>query len=224
MKCVKSDMELSFEPSLVTGPFSLGTMELLGLLIRGQAKGNIAAFCTDSNGELVPNDWPISDVGLLSFSEVETGIPVCDTLKRPRYPVFVLHGGGKLRCTHDCNNNFCFTVFSRADHFTIAYGDEAFSQEPSTFYINVWNGLPPNRGLQRVRVNASKGMAPMCKGKPSNTYYKPTAGEIEEVIQAHSGDREKTVSAVFCLWGKLECSLKFPCFLSRITLTNGDMR
>jgi len=32
-------------------------------------------------------------VGLLSRSEVETGIPVCDALKRPARPVWLVHGG-----------------------------------------------------------------------------------------------------------------------------------
>lgn len=172
IEAVRRDMELSFEPSLVTGPFSVGTMELMALLMRGEARGNIGAVATGDDGALVDNDWPaVSDVGLLSYSEVETGVPVCDALKFPRYPVYVLHGG---------------------DHFTIMYAEAPFPANGGKFIVHVWNGLPPARQHQSVRVDAKNGLAKRTRGRTGGTYYKPSPGEMDEIIQAHAGDRERS--------------------------------
>lgn len=40
-----------------------------------------------------PSNWEETSVGILSFSELESNVPVCDSLKSPTLPVWILHGG-----------------------------------------------------------------------------------------------------------------------------------
>ena len=36
------------------------------------------------------NNWGASSVGMLSYSELETSIPICDSLKSPTQPVWLM--------------------------------------------------------------------------------------------------------------------------------------
>eukprot|EP00947_MAST-08B_sp_MAST-8B-sp1_P002785 g2785.t1 len=103
------------EPPLVVGPNSVCSSDLMSLLLRGVASANIFAYDPlaaaksggsdskedgdgddkDKEGGGAPKvDWPAEvEVGLLSTTEKEFNMPVCDRLKAPAVPVWILHGG-----------------------------------------------------------------------------------------------------------------------------------
>jgi len=155
------------ELPLVTQAFScwLCTTELLSLMLRGSAAGNVGAFCGDGRRN---GSWDGARVGLLSTSEQQTGVPVADALKSPSCPVWILHGG---------------------DHFTVAWAtamppDSAGAQ----FVLSHWNGLPPGGPrLAQLTVLAPHG----AKAGPQEVpkFYKPRPGEVAEVVQAEPEDK-----------------------------------
>ena len=81
-------------PPLIIGRFALCSSELLSLLMRASCDGNVGSY--NDTGKKV--DWPESTpVGMLSYAELETSIPVCDRLKSPaEAPVWIVHGGDHL--------------------------------------------------------------------------------------------------------------------------------
>ena len=106
----KMDMASSgTEPPLVVGPHSVCSSDLMSLLLRGVASENIFAYNPlaqavkaaeggeggdGGEGSSPKVDWPQSvEVGMLSSSEKEFNMPVCDRLKSPDAPVWILHGG-----------------------------------------------------------------------------------------------------------------------------------
>lgn len=158
------------EQSLVAGPFWLGTSELMGLMMTGKARGNVGAFAPDGTLQ----NWPPCEIGMLSFAEVETGIPLCDSLKCPKYPVWVIHGG---------------------DHFSLLFcGDVEtdFESENAEFEVFHWNGLPPNRSFQTIKVLAENGACKPARPRNKKKWFKPQPGEIDEIIQALPEDRAKS--------------------------------
>ena len=73
---------------------------------------------------------------MLSYAETETGIPLCDALKTPKHPVWVIHGG---------------------DHFTLAFCSAYPADEKEvSFEMYHWNGLQPNRAMRTFKVFAEK--------------------------------------------------------------------
>lgn len=144
----------------------LCSIELMSLLLRGTAHGNVGVFHADGSTN---KTWEgFNTVGILSRSEKEKGIPMADALKSPTTPVWILHGG---------------------DHFTVAWAAAATPAAPgSQFTLYHWNGLPPGGPrLAELKVNACKGAVAT---KPPK-FYKPEPGEIEEVVQADPEDKKK---------------------------------
>ena len=168
---IKADLvEADNEPSLVVGPFWQCSFELMLLLMFGKAHGISNLYAYSSEGKL--QNLPPSRVGMLMMSETETGVPVCDSLKTPIDPIWILHGG---------------------DHFTIVFSDEYPLNEPDAcFQLAFWNGLPPGQGFQELKVFSEKGAIGPAPEKRKVKWFKPRVGEIDELIQAHPGDREKT--------------------------------
>lgn len=152
---------------LVFGINWLCTSELVSLLLRGNAGGGVGAY----NATGRRTEWTGGfGVGLLSMLEKETGIPVCDALKSPAKPVWVVHGG---------------------DHFTILFGLQPCPTEAgSTFELFHWNGLPPaGPRMARIKITAPKGPAAPAPAAHKETYYKPEPGEIDDLVQAHGDDK-----------------------------------
>jgi len=145
----------------------LCSTELLSLLMRGSAMGNVGAHSEEG-----PNTtWEgHNTVGLLSKSEKDKGVPIADALKNPLTPVWILHGG---------------------DHFTVAWSSAATPTEPgSKFKLHHWNGLPPGGPrLAEMDITATKGA--ISQGASPSKFYKPEPGEIEEVVQADPDDKKK---------------------------------
>lgn len=156
------------EVPIVTKAFScwLCSMELLSLILRGSARGNVGAFNADGS----PNrSWDGVPVGILSRSEKETGIPMSDALKGPPNPVWILHGG---------------------DHFTVAWAKAAPQMDAgASFALHHWNGLPPGGPrLTQLSVTAIQGTTAGPKEKPK--FFKPEPGEVDELVQADTADKQ----------------------------------
>eukprot|EP00929_Paragymnodinium_shiwhaense_P002611 TRINITY_DN102911_c0_g1_i1.p1 TRINITY_DN102911_c0_g1~~TRINITY_DN102911_c0_g1_i1.p1 ORF type:complete len:536 (+),score=109.83 TRINITY_DN102911_c0_g1_i1:91-1698(+) len=151
---------------LVVGPHSLCSTELMGLLLSGLARGNVSAYGSDG-GKV---SWrPAGDVGMLSRDEIEMGVPLADQLKSPQKPVWVLHGG---------------------DHFTLLWAP-ASSANSGSVDLLFWNGLPPNRGLSRLRLrNASLEPSPPAPEVHVQSHWRAKVGEVESIVQARAEDKK----------------------------------
>lgn len=160
------------EPPLVIGNNWLCTSDLVNLLLCGEAKGNVSAYSPNTQEKLkfLPT---IYGVGLLSYGEIEAGIPVADELKSPQNPVFLLHGG---------------------DHFTVLFSiDGPIPTGPGEFTMYQWNGLPPSGPrMCKLHIKAVNGPAKPAADKHKDTYVKPETGEIDDVVQAHPEDRTRS--------------------------------
>jgi len=170
---LRADLRASAtEPPLIVGKFFLCSFEMMSLLMRGNAQGNIGAF-----DPLAPDrrhDWKEdTGVGLISRSfEEQAGMPVCDRLTRPSLPVWIVHGG---------------------DHFTTLCApsrpllDAAGSAE---FTLLHWNGLSPGRRFSQLRVEAPHGPRGPAPARHAATFFKPVPGEIDGVVQADPEDKK----------------------------------
>jgi len=145
----------------------LCSMELLSLLLRGCAFGNVGGFSA-VGGKNESWDGKTS-IGILSCEEQKQGIPMAEPLKNPPSPVWILHGG---------------------DHFTLAWCKTHPSQDAgATFTLHHWNGLPPGGPrLSDLSVKAVKGSVTGA-GAPDE-FYKPEPGEIDEIVQADPDDKK----------------------------------
>mmetsp|Transcript_18844 Transcript_18844/g.36978 ORF Transcript_18844/g.36978 Transcript_18844/m.36978 type:complete len:510 (+) Transcript_18844:157-1686(+) len=155
------------ELPLVVGPHQLCTSELLMLLLTGRAAGGVGAYAP-FGGEKVSIDVP-TGIGLLSFSELETGIPVNDRLKTPAQPVWVLHSG---------------------DHFTLLFSDEQLDQYKPPLQLWHFNGLPPaGPRMAQIEIYGEKE-AENAPRVHQESYFKPAVGEIEDIVQANESDKK----------------------------------
>jgi len=166
------------QPPLIFGPFSLCTSELMSLLLRGTADGNVGAYGPVGGAKV---DWPASTpCGMLSNLEVEHGIPVCDRLKSPASPVWILHGRDH------------FTVAFMYPSVTLEAGEESEEDaqampEAKTFTMWQWNGLPPNGPrMAKVQVTArySAPPAPADHKQGVRVFHTPVPGQIYDIVQA----------------------------------------
>merc|ERR1712137_98571 len=166
---VKQDALKNGELPLLYGPFSLCTSELLMLMLSGVADGSVGAYTplgVKRQGDIsIP-----SGVGLLSYQEFESGIPIHDILKSPKYPVWILHSG---------------------DNFTVLYSHEILESLVPPLRLTHWNGLPPGGprlAILELQGDIVAGDAPETK---TDSYCKPLPGEIEDIVQADPVDKVK---------------------------------
>lgn len=163
---VKKDLAAEMENGpLVLAPTFVCSMGLMGLILKGAARGTISAYAA-IGGQ--PLDWPAAlGVGMLSFSEVDSGVPLCNTLKNPTHPVWVLHGG---------------------DHFTVLFSTKDIKSE----IVELWhyNGLPPSGPRMCKIMLKSKGVAPLApEGPREDSFMPPVPGQIEGVVQCNPQDK-----------------------------------
>jgi hypothetical protein len=164
------------ELPLVYGMNWLCTTELMGILICGQAKGNVSAYNTTGDRMTYANGVNNFGIGLLSNIEIEgAGVPVNDVLKCPQYPIYILHGG---------------------DHFTLLFDLEARNEEEREknvpFEMFHWNGLPPlGPRMCKLSIIAPSGARAKNPEKYEATFYKPEAGEIDDVVQPDKNDMKE---------------------------------
>jgi hypothetical protein len=209
---VKTDVMVDMgEPPLVVGPHRICSSELMALLLKGVASGNFGAQnATNTAG----NDWPPAlGVGMLSSSELEGSMTICNALKSPAQPVWVLHGG---------------------DHFTLAWAAAAGgagdgespptvpSTTPSEFILYHWNGLPPHGPrMATITVTAPLGAAPPVEDGPrESTFQPPIPGEIEGIVQAVEEDKRDRPD-FYESW-RYECVLAVPDPDGKIYGTGGE--
>lgn len=193
VELIKKDMEQSGgEPPLVIPPFSLCSSELLMLLVRGEANGNVGAYDLAVPGTIAqvssasqPGQPPAVavagkvtwtsklEVGMLSLDEADSGVPLADKLISPEKPVWIMHGG---------------------DHFTVSWMSNPLSSGESDmgkkFDMLHWNGLPPaGPRLAHMIVTAPSGSRGPAPKKHKPAYYKPIPGQIQDVVQALPDDK-----------------------------------
>ena len=145
---------------LVSGPFALCGTELISLLLGGVARCNVGAYDPASGAKVT---WRTAgDVGLISADELESGVPVCDVLKSPLKPVYVMHGG---------------------DHFTVLWHPtasvqarlqarvkEIFSQLMAAAAAQGGGSCAPNEA-------AAKALEQAGREAHTDPSYLPTSGE-----------------------------------------------
>lgn len=168
---IAQDMVVDGGPPLVMGPNWFCSFSLISLVLRGIASGNIGAF--DRIDSSKPNDWEHTlGVGVISqVYESEVGMPICDTLKSPRFPVWVVHGG---------------------DHFTTLWcpDKELDDSAGSKFTLLHYNGLPPGGPkTSSIVIESSQGPAESAPETLNKTFFKPVVGSIEGVVMANSEDK-----------------------------------
>ena len=90
----------ALELPLVYGNFWVSSSELVALVLRGVADGNVGAYGAVGGKNLIE---PL-DVGIISMTGTTSSIPMADAYLNPTTPVWLLHG---------------------TDHFTVLFADEA---------------------------------------------------------------------------------------------------
>eukprot|EP01125_Pyxidicula_operculata_P020870 TRINITY_DN7842_c0_g1_i1.p1 TRINITY_DN7842_c0_g1~~TRINITY_DN7842_c0_g1_i1.p1 ORF type:complete len:505 (+),score=106.33 TRINITY_DN7842_c0_g1_i1:38-1552(+) len=160
------------QPPLVTGPNWLCTSDLVTLFMYGKPHGNVSAYDPVSTQK---EKWSEKEsnigVGMISYSEIEAGVPIADGLKMPRHPIWLLHGG---------------------DHFTLLFStkSEDYKKPNSTFTMYHWNGLPPaGPRMSTLTITAPRGEANPAPEKHVEKFYKSESGEIDDVVQSHPDDK-----------------------------------
>ena len=168
--------------SLIYGNFKLCTSELVCLLLYGCANGNVGAY--DTFGNKIETDKRV-DIGLLSMDEKRHGIVVCDCLKRPAYPIFVLHGVDHFTLLFD-------PTMEASDTREIVSANSTNSKYK--FDVYHFNGLPPN-GPRMAKLELSTiGIAPPApktRIETGNVFYTPIVGQIFDVVQANQDDKKQ---------------------------------
>ena len=142
----------------------------MSLLLRGVADDNASAY-GPFGGEKRDFEVP-AGVGLLSFAELEQGVPVADGFKFPRLPVWILHGG---------------------DHFTVLWEAEAKAAKGTR--LCHWNGLKPGGPRLAELLLEPAGEAPKAPERHKETHFKRLPGEIEDVVQCHEADKKERPGA-----------------------------
>uniref|UniRef100_A0A7S1TWT1 Deubiquitinating enzyme MINDY-3/4 conserved domain-containing protein n=1 Tax=Phaeomonas parva TaxID=124430 RepID=A0A7S1TWT1_9STRA len=181
------------EPPLIVAPYALCTSEIVALMLKGVADGNVSAYSPTGGAKISWHNGsayalPIGMLSALEYPEFEgaaggSHLPLADELKSPTTPVWIIHS---------------------STHFTFAFcpsdslDQQVLSDAPGEFELYHWNGLPPGGPVMTcLRVNASGGA---CKPAPAvhtegvSQYYKPivnhaNGSEIDSVVQAHPADK-----------------------------------
>ncbi len=109
---LQSELSESGDCTLLNGPWSFCSGGLMSLLLVGNAKGN---FFFDEN------EARTLAVGLLSHSEALVQIAVCESLKSPRYPIWILHA-------HDHFTLLYSKSIQLEDSFTLLHFDSLFDR------------------------------------------------------------------------------------------------
>ena len=165
---------------LVVGPNAVCSTELMSLCLRGTANGNFGAYFGPSK---IPHNWPLGDVGMLSYSELETSIPVCDSLKTPRQPVWLLHGGDHFTLLFGTTAIAAAAAADAADAADADAGADAavVVQSPPAMRLWHYNGLPPaGPRMAELEIRALQGDAPAVGAAAhKESFMAPLPGTIE---------------------------------------------
>jgi len=178
------------EGSLVTGPMNLCSMELVSLLLIGEARANVTAYHQVTRAK---TSWPRGlGVGMLSLTEKDTGQPLADGLKSPALPVWVLHGGDHFTTLFAGSVDAAATLGCGGQEAGEApSGAAAGSSTEAATLLYHWNGLPPaGPRLARIPLVTPKGATGPAPETMQETFYKPVPGEIDDVVQANADDKK----------------------------------
>ena len=167
---------------LIYGQFALCTSELICLLMYGHANGNIGAY--DTLGNKIEAKQQV-DIGLLSMDECRHGITVADRLKRPKLPIFVVHGIDHVTLIFDPTLT---AIDTREISTTKNDGNEKY-----VFNLYHYNGLPPNGPKMEMMELTTTGIAPIAKKtrtEAGNVFFTPLCGQIFDIVQASQNDKK----------------------------------
>jgi hypothetical protein len=172
--------------SYESAPYQLCTPALMGLLLSGVPADNLSAYDSVS-GELLPWTAATPIVGLLSGSEKELRIRICDQYKFPSSDgVFVLHGRDHFTT--------CFVVPDSVLDLPNESLDSSSKSKSKRFLMVHLNGLPPSGPkASRMLITAPEGD---CKKAPPNAIqgvgvdYRPVPGSIDSIVQADRDDKQ----------------------------------
>ena len=183
---IQKDLNDDTESPLIGSSRGLCSFELMSLLLRGVANGDIGAF---NQVTRAPQDWNRNDVlggiGLLSSEfERRVGVQICNALKIPKAPIFIIHGG----------DHFTVMVASDGKSFELAIDSSSKSRTMRFFTYNQ-GPVPVGPRLMMIEVLAPVGARTCSKGSHKQTYFKPLEGEIDSVVQAHPEDKKKNPKA-----------------------------
>jgi hypothetical protein len=193
------------ECPLITGPFTLCTSELMSLILRGTANGNVGAYGPVGGKKI---DWPNhTPVGMLSYNEVDHSIPVCDRLKSPDVPIWILHGrdhftfifqAGKQTVVDTViNEDNSSSSEQKTDNYTSAdSADSTTSTTKDILDLYHYNGLPPaGPRMTKLTLTTSKhgvvGPAPDNHKEGVGTFMTPKKNSIFDIVQAHQKDKKE---------------------------------
>jgi len=138
--------------------------------------------------------------GMLSFQELETGLPLADSLKSPANSVWILHGGDHFTLLFSSLTAplkiSTTAIKANTSSDTGGLGDESAKIVGKDLDMWHWNGLPPaGPKLTRLAVNSPVGEISAAPPRHIKPYIKPVPGEIDEVVQAHPADKKSRPNA-----------------------------
>ena len=125
---IQKDLNDDAESPLIGSSRGLCSFELMSLLLRGVANGDIGAF---NQVTRAPQDWNrdevLGGIGLLSSEfERRVGVQICNALKIPKAPIFIIHGG----------DHFTVMVASDGKSFELAIDSSSKSRTIRFFTYN----------------------------------------------------------------------------------------
>ena len=169
------------EVPLIFGTFNLCTSELMSLLLRGCGDGNVGSYGPVGGKKI---DWSEhTPVGMLSYNEIDHSIPVCDRLKSPGVPVWILHG----------RDHFTFLFLTKTEREEKEEEEEKKTTEEMEMFH--FNGLPPAgprmTRLSVVAKNGAVGPAPDSHKEGVGTFFTPKINTIFDVVQSHPEDKKE---------------------------------
>ncbi len=178
------------DTSLIYGQFALCTSELICLLLYGYANGNVGAYDSTTGNKIETAEQV--DIGLLSMDECRHGIQVSDKLKRPKLPIFLLHGIDHVTLMFDPTLT---AIDKREMSITNNTTDDNNNNNNTkvTFTMYHYNGLPPNGPRMEMMKLTTNGIAPIAKKtrmEGGNVFFTPVVGQIFDIVQADQHDKK----------------------------------
>jgi hypothetical protein len=149
--------------SLVEGPNWLCSADLLCLLLRGKlGTGNFGAFDSNTKQKISFYDDAVQNpsIGVLSYMEIEEGVPVADDLKLDK-KVWVVHTG---------------------DHFLTM---RAQPGDGGAIALEIFDGLKPNGPVTKhYKLSGDTSQASKAPDVHKETFRKKRVGQADDIVQA----------------------------------------
>eukprot|EP00039_Didymoeca_costata_P020301 m.340788 g.340788 ORF g.340788 m.340788 type:complete len:543 (+) comp19533_c0_seq1:21-1649(+) len=184
------------EPPLILPPVAFCSSELLSLLLKGNANGNLGAYGPTGGTKVsfYSKDDEHLSIGMLSMAELDGGgVPLADDLKSPDAPFWIIHGGSHFTIMFLDPSN------EKLDLPVLTDENRHMDISPKAIKLLHWNGLPPGGPrMTSLQLTATYvcGPAPTNHRQGVGVFYKPIVNhpdgsEIDSIVQAHATDKTK---------------------------------